>query len=237
MRSGYAGSDFADYRGFDWSMLKSLTRRIMALAGELGIWVVLGSSHPLRGEHKPHNSLYLIDDGGRLVDRYDKRFCAGGADEDSGDLAHYTPGNHAMTWTINGVRCGALICYDFRFPELYREYKRKDVQLVFHSFHSAHPSTWVRDQVGRREPSVDQLPEFVGAREPLGLVLRAGGRCHDGQAAQEPDRRARFQRGHGCAVVRLGRRVAATRAERDPAQWNARRRRPVAKANRTVIAA
>ena len=37
-------------------------------------------------------------------------------------------------------RCGALICYDYRYPELYREYRKRGVQLVFHSFHAAHAS-------------------------------------------------------------------------------------------------
>jgi len=31
-----------------------------------------------------------------------------------------------------------LICYEYAFPELYREYKRRGVQLVFHSFHAGH---------------------------------------------------------------------------------------------------
>jgi predicted amidohydrolase len=54
-----------------------------------------------------------------------------------GDLAHYTPGDHPSVWELRGVRCGALVCYDYRFPELYREYKREGVELVFHSFHAA----------------------------------------------------------------------------------------------------
>jgi predicted amidohydrolase len=30
-----------------------------------------------------------------------------------------------------------LICYDVRFPELYREYTKRRVQVVFHSFYNA----------------------------------------------------------------------------------------------------
>lgn len=33
-----------------------------------------------------------------------------------------------------------MICYDYRFPELHREYMRQGVQLVFHSFHAANAS-------------------------------------------------------------------------------------------------
>ncbi|MFC4494513.1 carbon-nitrogen hydrolase family protein [Streptomyces ovatisporus] len=133
---GYAGTDFADHRGFDWELLRSVTRRVMTLAGELGLWTVVGSAHPLTGEHKPHNCLYVIDGSGRIADRYDKRFCAGDATERTGDLAHYTPGDHSSVFTVRGVRCGTLICHDYRYPELYRDLKRQDVQLVLHSFHA-----------------------------------------------------------------------------------------------------
>ena len=75
--SGYAGSDLESLEGFDWELLEECTRPLLELAGRLGLWVVLGSTHRLSGRRKPHNSLYIIDDRGRLVDRYDKRFCAG----------------------------------------------------------------------------------------------------------------------------------------------------------------
>lgn len=79
----------------------------------------------LTGDHKPHNSLYIINATGSIVDRYDKRFCAGDPEESAGGLVHYTPGDHLSVFTINGIRCGALICHDYRYPELYREYKRR----------------------------------------------------------------------------------------------------------------
>jgi hypothetical protein len=47
------------------------------------------------GDHEPHNSLYVISDSGQIVERYDKRFCSGGPDGSTSDLAHYSPGSHA----------------------------------------------------------------------------------------------------------------------------------------------
>jgi predicted amidohydrolase len=138
--SGYAGTDFPSFAGFDWGTLRDTTLEVARLARRLGIWVVMGSAHPLSNGRKPHNCLYVIDDSGQVVDRYDKLFCSGDADGRSGDLAHYTPGGHFSTWVINGVRCGALICYDYRFPELYREYKKRGVALMFHSFHAGNLS-------------------------------------------------------------------------------------------------
>jgi predicted amidohydrolase len=134
--SGYAGVDFASFEGFDWPLLEECAQKVLDLARELCMWVVLGSAHRLAASHKPHNSLYVIDDQGQIVDRYDKMFCAGDRFEETDDLAHYTPGNHFSVFTIRGVRCGALICHDYRYPELYREYKRRGMQLMFHSYHA-----------------------------------------------------------------------------------------------------
>jgi predicted amidohydrolase len=135
--SGYAGTDFESFAGFDWAALRSATVDLLGLAGEIGLWAVVGSAHRLTGVNKPHNCLYVLGSDGSVVERYDKRFCGGDESGLTGDLAHYSPGDHFSTWTINGVRCGALICYDYRFPELYREYRRLGVDLMFHSFHAA----------------------------------------------------------------------------------------------------
>ena len=138
--SGYAGADFSSYKGFDWKKLKQSTLHIIAEALKLRLWVILGSTHRLSGDHKPHNSLYIINNHGRLVSRYDKMFCAGNKMGDTSDLAHYSPGNHFCFFTLNGVRCGTLICHDYRYPELYRQYKLHGAQVIFHSFHAGHIS-------------------------------------------------------------------------------------------------
>ena len=136
--SGYAGADLTTLDGLDWPLLRAATLDILAHARDLSLWVVLGSTHPLTPPRKPHNSLYIIDSRGQLLDRYDKRFCAGDPSAQTGDLAHYSPGDQFAVFDIEGIRCGALICHDYRYPELYREYKRRGVQLMFHSYHAAH---------------------------------------------------------------------------------------------------
>jgi predicted amidohydrolase len=129
--SGYAGQDFENFDGYDWPMLIEETKKIMQLAVQLQLWVVLGSSHRLTEPNKPANSLYLINPQGQITDRYDKRFCT------ERDLNYYTPGNRFVTFELNGVKCALLICFDLRFPEIYRELKKLDVQCVFQSFYNA----------------------------------------------------------------------------------------------------
>ena len=138
--SGYAGVDMESMQGFDWDLLQDAHRQVAERARELKMWVVVGSAHRLSGRHKPHNSLYIIDDGGRLVERYDKMFCVGDRSGKTSDLAHYSPGSHFSVFEIKGVRCGAQICHDFRYDELYREYKKRGVEFMFHSYHNARMS-------------------------------------------------------------------------------------------------
>jgi predicted amidohydrolase len=128
--SGYVGTDFHNFEGYNWELLKEETEKIMTLTAKLGLWVVLGSTHRLSGPNKPYNSLYLINPKGRIVGRYDKRFCT------KGDLRRLTPGNRFANFTINGVKCSLLICFDLRFPELYELYKQK-VNCIFQSFYNA----------------------------------------------------------------------------------------------------
>lgn len=129
--SGYANADFSGFENYNWELLWQETDSIMAFARDLKLWVVLGSAHKLSGNNKPHNSLYVINPDGTIIDRYDKRFCT------SGDLKYYSPGDHFTIFEINNVRCGLLICYDLRFPELFREYRKLNADIIFHSFNNS----------------------------------------------------------------------------------------------------
>jgi predicted amidohydrolase len=136
--SGYASLEFGSFRGYNWDLLDACAQQIMDHARKLKVWVILGSSHRLTGRHKPHNSVYVINDHGRIIDRYDKMFCTGDRRGLSGDLKNYSPGDHFCVFTIRGIRCGVLICHDFRYDELVREYKRRGVQLLLFSYHNGH---------------------------------------------------------------------------------------------------
>jgi predicted amidohydrolase len=129
--SGYVGTDFPNFEGYDWDLLKEETEKIISLADKLKLWVVLGSTHRLTEPNKPHNSLYLINDKGKIVERYDKRFCT------PGDLRRLTPGNRFVNFSLKGVKCSLLICFDVRFPELYRPLYKAGVKCIFQSFYNA----------------------------------------------------------------------------------------------------
>lgn len=140
--SGYPGTDMTTLDNFNWDELHRMTDSVMSLAKHLNIWVIMGSLHRLSGNNKPHNCLYVITPEGKIADRYDKRFCTGT------DLEYCSPGDHFVTFKINSVTCGLLICYDVRFPELYREYRKLGCDVIFQSFYNA------RQQKGSIHPII-----------------------------------------------------------------------------------
>lgn len=123
--SGYAVENVAAWKDVDWAVVRDELECVAALAGELGMWVVLGSAHPLTPPHWPHNSLYVISDEGRLVDRYDKRKCS------HTELTRfYTPGFQSVVFDVDGFRFGMAICIEINFPELFADYGRLGVDCM-----------------------------------------------------------------------------------------------------------
>jgi predicted amidohydrolase len=123
--SGYAVEDVAAWEAVDWAVVRDELEGVAALAGELGMWVVLGSAHPLSPPHWPHNSLYVISDEGRLVDRYDKRKCS------HTELTRfYTPGFESVVFDVDGFRFGLALCIEINFPELFADYGRRGVDCL-----------------------------------------------------------------------------------------------------------
>ena len=175
--SGYAGNDFTSFDGFDWDLLLTCSQRITEEARSLQLWVLLGSAHRLSGRHKPHNSVYVIDDKGRIVERYDKMFCSGDKSGRTGDLSHYSPGDHVCTFKVKGVECGVMICYDYRFSELYREYKRRRIQVLFHSFNAGRVSqehlARNRENIGHEQLRLSGATTIPGVTMPSTSVAAA----------------------------------------------------------------
>ena len=136
--SGYVGDQFASFRDYPWDQLERATEAAAASARSHGIWVVLGTSVRLPRRTKPRNSLLVIDPRGRSVARYDKRLCT------KAELDHYAPGDAAVVVRIAGVRCGLLICHEWRYPELYREYKARKVDVILQAWYDAghSPARW-----------------------------------------------------------------------------------------------
>jgi predicted amidohydrolase len=118
----------ADWTRLDWAALRAELDAIARLAGELGIWTVLGSVHRLTPPNRPYSSLYVISDDGRLVTRYDERMLS-----NTKVSFLYTPGKAPVMFEVDGVRFGCLLGMEVHFPELFDEYEKLGVDCVLFS--------------------------------------------------------------------------------------------------------
>jgi predicted amidohydrolase len=110
---------------------------LAATARRHGIWLV-GGSVPLEcaSPDKVRNSCLVYDDQGKLAARYDKihlfNFQMGA--EQYAEARTLEPGSEVVTVDSPCGRLGLSICYDLRFPELYRAMKDVDIILVPSAF-------------------------------------------------------------------------------------------------------
>jgi len=106
-------------------------------ARRLGVWIV-GGSVPLESSsaHKVRNSSLVYDDRGKLAARYDKIHLFGFSmgQERYEEERTIEPGKDVVTVDTPFARLGLSICYDLRFPELYRAMKPVDIILVPSAF-------------------------------------------------------------------------------------------------------
>ncbi len=94
---------------------------LAGLAREAGCTVLGGLIE--RGEELPRNVLAAYDPSGACVGRYAKLHPF----SFSGEHEKYAPGSETVVVPVGGLRVGLTICYDLRFPALYRSLLEKDV--------------------------------------------------------------------------------------------------------------
>ena len=87
-------------------------------------WILVGSTAETSGDpDRPYNTSVLLAPDGSIAARYRKVHLfdvaveAGPVDTES---ARVTAGDRLVTATVDGATVGLSICYDLRFPELYR---------------------------------------------------------------------------------------------------------------------
>lgn len=114
----------------------ALARR---LAAELGVWLLLGSQAVLAEDGAPEaggllaNRSFLIDAEGAVRARYDKIHLFD-VDLPSGERyresSSYRPGRQAVVAQTPWGRLGLTICYDLRFPHLFRALAQAGAGLI-----------------------------------------------------------------------------------------------------------
>jgi predicted amidohydrolase len=96
---------------------------LQKLAAELEIWLHVGSLGIKLNPSRVANRSYLIGPDGAVVARYDKLHLFDvdlASGESYRESRHYRPGLQAVLAILPFARLGLSICYDLRFPALYR---------------------------------------------------------------------------------------------------------------------
>ena len=103
------------------------------LASELGVWFHLGSTPIEAGDGMAANRAVVFSTDGALLTTYDKIHMFD-VDLDNGESwresATYRPGKRAVTVEIADARFGLAICYDIRFPQLFRAQALAGAQVL-----------------------------------------------------------------------------------------------------------
>jgi deaminated glutathione amidase len=152
-----------------------------AIARELGIDLVAGSfSERVEGAEKLSNtSVHFGPDGSRrAVYRKLHMFDVEVDGVRYAESAHEQPGEEIVVSSVAGVGLGMSVCYDLRFPELYRELAARGAEII--AVPSAFTLATTRDHwevLVRARAIEDQC--FVIAANQIGEHpggLRSGGR-------------------------------------------------------------
>jgi len=181
--SGYVKSQIWSWDDVDWEAVRTGLDRIAEEARRLRIWAAIGCAHRLTAPNRPHNSVYVIDDQGRMAARYDKRRCSNTEIND-----WYSPGFEPLVFEVDGLRFGCTICIEVNFPELYVEaagmgvevmllssYSRAPIDAVLAQGHAAANTMWLSCSV-----PVDASTGF--ASRMFGPDGSEVGRCRHGRA-------------------------------------------------------
>jgi predicted amidohydrolase len=104
-------------------------------ARELRLWVIAGTA-PLRvaNEGRVAAASLVYDDAGQFVARYDKIHLFDvdipGRTEPYRESANVAPGAQPQVVDTPAGRVGLSVCYDIRFPELYRRLSESGAQIL-----------------------------------------------------------------------------------------------------------
>ena len=89
---------------------------------------IIGGSFITKKNNKYYNTCPVINRNGELIATYDKMhlYSYYGCNEGK----YLTEGESPILVEIEGIKIGLTICYDIRFPEIYREYRKSGADIL-----------------------------------------------------------------------------------------------------------
>ena len=109
----------------------SVIQFLSKLAQKYNIYVIGGSFIRKTVDGELYNSCPVFNRNGELIAIYDKNhlysYC--GCNEGT----YIIPGKNGVVVDIDGIKTGLTICYDIRFPEIFREYRKAGAKLIINA--------------------------------------------------------------------------------------------------------
>ena len=109
-------------------------REFRALSRDLAIWLLIGSISIKLSNGKLANRSFLINPDGQIIARYTKIHMFDVEVNDGSiyrESATYQPGTSACLARTPWGLVGLTICYDIRFPALYRDLAKAGAKIIF----------------------------------------------------------------------------------------------------------
>ena len=98
------------------------------IAALYNVNVIGGSFIRLGEDGKLYNTCPAINRQGKLVATYDKNHLFSYYGDNEGD--YITKGKNPVMVELDGIKIGLTICYDIRFPEIYRAYRKAGADIL-----------------------------------------------------------------------------------------------------------
>lgn len=168
--------------GFNWANNRRMARehkkvidRVAGMAKQYGIWIN-GSMLTPAGEGDVSNTSILFDPEGGRAGTYSKAHLFSMLHEDE----HVEAGNSLCVVDTPWGRTGLTVCYDIRFPELFRTYALMDAKIILSPMAFPYPRVQHWKVLVRARAIENQLfmvgPNQVGSEDfgPDGTVTYFG---------------------------------------------------------------
>lgn len=110
---------------------------LLHLAKTNRIHILTGSIAFRNQQNQISNTSFILSPEGIILGHYSKIHLFSLMHEKQ----YFSPGQHTFIFEVNQHRCGTLICYDLRFPELSRKLALQGAEVLFFPMEWPHPRT------------------------------------------------------------------------------------------------
>lgn len=131
--TGWRANGFSEIDG------TAIKKRWISLAKTYRKCIVGSYQRNVSSSAKPENCMLICSPAGDVLAEYAKTHLFSPAGEDK----HFSAGGKPVTFEFCGITFGCAICFDLRFPEVFREYLYKGCQCII--LQAAWPAARIAD--------------------------------------------------------------------------------------------